>query len=319
MNAINPLSIGISQLAYRLPSKRYSLRSLALKKIITSDVKTLKNFGFSGAYIYNEDVLESELLEVGRQLLKNPSVNKQDINWLLLYNGLPTQKHISSDQNSVLPLFLYPAWHINQELQLNNARTLSLSQQGCSGLLSAIHIACSLLEAPGPSSVMCIAGDQLPVHSNREVIYNIMSDGVGAVLVDRKSTKNYIVAHKQLQQSYYWDTPIREDELLAAYFPMAQRTIQGVLEQANLSIDQIRWVIPHNVSLRSWEILAQMLELPIDRVWTDNIFRIGHTVSSDHIINLVDMEQQGLLNKGDYLLLFTFGFGATWSSMILQH
>jgi 3-oxoacyl-[acyl-carrier-protein] synthase III len=31
------------------------------------------------------------------------------------------------------------------------------------------------------------------------------------------------------------------------------------------------------------------------------------------------MEEQGALKKDDLLVLFTFGFGANWSCMILQH
>jgi len=46
---------------------------------------------------------------------------------------------------------------------------------------------------------------------------------------------------------------------------------------------------------------------------------VGHTVSCDHIINLVDMEGAGALHDGDHLLLFTFGFGASWSAMVIQH
>jgi len=43
---------------------------------------------------------------------------------------------------------------------------------------------------------------------------------------------------------------------------------------------------------------------------TNNIARTGHTVSCDHIINLVDMEKAGLLNSGDYLVLFGLGGAA---------
>ncbi|MDQ3856008.1 MAG: hypothetical protein M3281_06390, partial [Chloroflexota bacterium] len=120
-------------------------------------------------------------------------------------------------------------------------------------------------------------------------------------------------------QSYYWDTPRREQELLAAYFPMAQRAIQGALDKAGLAPSDVAWFVPNNVSLRSWEILAGLLGVPLGRVWTRNIEKVGHTVSCDHVINLVDMEREGALRSGDYLLLFTFGFGATWSCLVLQH
>jgi len=100
---------------------------------------------------------------------------------------------------------------------------------------------------------------------------------------------------------------------------MAERAITGALERAGLRLADIRWLVPTNVSQRSWAILADLLGLPLDRVFTDNIPRVGHTVSCDLIINLADMERRGLLRPGDRLLAFTFGFGASWSTLILEH
>jgi 3-oxoacyl-[acyl-carrier-protein] synthase III len=146
-----------------------------------------------------------------------------------------------------------------------------------------------------------------------------MSDAVAAVVVQADAQTNRIVEFFELAQTYYWDPAQHPDELLAAYFPLSQRAILGCLDAAGLTTDDVRWFVPHNVSARSWEILARLIGIPAEKVWMGNIARVGHTVSCDHIINLVDMEAEGRLNAGDRLLLFTFGFGARWTCLLIDH
>jgi 3-oxoacyl-[acyl-carrier-protein] synthase-3 len=194
-----------------------------------------------------------------------------------------------------------------------------VSQQGCSGLLTSIDLAARMLATSPRRAVLCVAGDSLPPRSTREVMYNLMSDAAAALLVEKGATRNRIVHVTQRVHPYYWDSPARQEELMASYFPIAQRTIIECLDEAGLAFSDVRWLVPHNVSKRSWEILARLVDFPEDRIWTKNIARVGHTVSCDHVVNLVDMTAEGALEKGDKLLLFTFGFGASWSCLILEH
>lgn len=239
---------------------------------------------------------------------------------MLLYSALDSLSATKrTGRNRALMAFRYPVARVAERLGLSRANALALSQQGCSGLLSAIHIAGDIACASGDGPVLCLAADSLPPGDTREIMYNVMSDAASAVVVDAASQRNRIVAFHQRSEAAYWDTPALQPELVAAYFPMAQRTILEALERAGLGLDAIRWFVPSNVSLRSWTILADLVKIPLERIWTQNIARVGHTVSCDHVINLVDMEKSGALTPGDLLLLFTFGFGASWSVMILRH
>src|ERR1700694_4607139 len=100
---------------------------------------------------------------------------------------------------------------------------------------------------------------------------------------------------------------------------MAQRAAGAAIEQAGLRLSDIRWIVPSNVSLRSWTILAEILGIPATRIWSKNIARVGHTVWCDHVINLRDMDGEVAVNRGGLLPLFTFGLGASCTSLILQH
>jgi 3-oxoacyl-[acyl-carrier-protein] synthase III len=317
----NHVSIGIAGLAYKLPATKKVVEDLGKQHLLHSKASLLGDFGFQNCYAHEPlQRFEDLLLESSKEALQESGSQSKDITRIFLYSGI-NREIDSSKQKNALELFRYPVAELRHKLGLTNANAIALSQQGCSGLLSVIDLARQLLVASKRynEAMLCVTGDLLPKWVKREIMYNIMSDAAAALVIVKNCEKNRIVSFHQEIQSYYWDTPVHENELLASYFPLAQRAIENAIKEAGLTISDIKWFVPHNVSLRSWQILAKLLNIPMEKVWTENIARVGHSVSCDHIINLVDMTRKGKLKKGDYLVLFTFGFGASWSCLILQH
>jgi 3-oxoacyl-[acyl-carrier-protein] synthase III len=259
------------------------------------------------------------VVDAGREVIEASGLDRRQITSVLVYSGLSTWWSSQRRSRAELALFRYPVARIARELGLSHANVVGISQQGCTGLLTSVDLAASLLDRARDGAVLCLTGDVLPSRSRREIMYNLMSDAAAAVLLTPDAGRNRLVRFHQLAEAAYWDTPRHEDELVAAYFPMAKLEIEEALAAARLSIADIRWFVPANVSVRSWTILADLLKIPPERGFVDNVARLGHTVSCDHVINLVDMERRGLLSRGDRLLLFTFGFGASWSSLIVEH
>lgn len=314
-------SIGISGLGYCLPNIATPLEELEQQGRLNSPATLLRSYGFERCLMQEDPQAAFELVaQSAEQAISASRRGADEISRVFLYSGVSAPA--PAQENGSLNLFKYPVAELQHRLKLPKANAIGLSQQGCSGLLSAIDLAGRLLGGPGAApgeSVLCAALDCLPPWAEREILYNVISDAAGALIISSNCPRNRIVHFHQHVQSYYWNTPLHELELMASYFPIAQRVIAATLEGAGLKLADLRWIVPHNVSLRSWEILAQLLEFPMDKIWTRNIARVGHTVSCDHIINLVDMEREGALRDGDYLLLFTFGFGARWSAMVIQH
>jgi 3-oxoacyl-[acyl-carrier-protein] synthase-3 len=91
------------------------------------------------------------------------------------------------------------------------------------------------------------------------------------------------------------------------------------LAKARTNLGELAWIIPHNVSRRSWEILLGLLGISRERLFDENISAIGHIIAADNFINLKDAADRGKINRGDKLLLFNFGFGANWGCMLLEH
>jgi len=310
------MSVGIAHLAYELPATRHTVDELHQAGLVRSAAGVLRDFGFESVYVDDEQQ-HGMRLAASRRVLAESGVGPDDVEALLVYQGVMSSE--ARESEDVLELFRYPAARLRAELGLATANALALSQQGCSGLLTSIDLAARMLATSPRRAVLCVAGDSLPPRSTREVMYNVMSDAAAALLVEKGAARNRIVHVTQRVHPYYWDSPARQEQLMASYFPIAQRTITECLDEAGLAFSDVRWLVPHNVSKRSWEILARLVAFPEDRIWTKNIARVGHTVCCDHVVNLVDMAAEGALKRGDKLLLFTFGFGASWSCLILEH
>ncbi len=104
-------------------------------------------------------------------------------------------------------------------------------------------------------------------------------------------------------------------------FKMASRCMaevaQEVLQKCGYSTKDLRWFVPHQANRRIVEMVARLLEVPMDKVFM-NMDRWGNTSAATVAICLAEMNRQGLLNKGDLVLLDVFGGGYTYGAMLLR-
>ncbi|MGK2934436.1 MAG: 3-oxoacyl-ACP synthase III family protein [Gemmatimonadaceae bacterium] len=321
--------IGMAELAYHLPPTRRSLAELHGDGLLVGSPETLATFGFQYAHVADGETHLEMAVEAARDVLERSAIDPAEIGLLLYATALTGSATMAgapdADAGAVLRLesvaecFQYPAPYLQAELELTRASVAGVDQQGCASLMSALRIGRAMLSAePELGTVLCVSADVFPAGQPRDLVYNVISDGACAVLL-RRGAPNRILACAQVTKGSYWDAAAIEHEVIAAYFPTAKNLITTTLVSAGLKLDEITLVIPHNVSLRSWDILRGLLELPADRVFTNNIARVGHTIASDNILNLRDAIDCGRVASGDKLLLFTFGFGLNWSCMVVEH
>ena len=311
------VDVHIAAVEYALPEHSLTLDELARDGRLSSRPEALRGFGFDRAWIAGteRDGLAARAVAA---LLERNNVDPSSID-LLLYAGATSASHALGE--GLLGDFSYPVARLQYDAGLSGARTIGVSQVGCLGLMTAVSIARAMLLAHPTSigRVLCVGVDLLPAGSSREILYNLISDGACAVLVQSGAGPNRIISERQVTKGYYWDCEARKNEIVAAYFPTARHIIKEALADAVLAPDDVALIIPHNVSLRSWEILLRLTNLPADRLYADNIATKGHVISGDNFINLKDAAAEGRLRAGDRLLLFNFGFGASWSCMLVEH
>jgi 3-oxoacyl-[acyl-carrier-protein] synthase-3 len=97
---------------------------------------------------------------------------------------------------------------------------------------------------------------------------------------------------------------------------MAQATEEAV-HKANLKMDDIQLIVPHQANYRIIEAAARGLNIPIERCMV-NLDRYGNTSTASIPIAAVEAIRQGRLKPGDRVVFVGFGAGLTWGSAVVE-
>jgi 3-oxoacyl-[acyl-carrier-protein] synthase-3 len=186
-------------------------------------------------------------------------------------------------------------------------------------MFSAIRMARNIICAEkNINNVLCIGADVLPKNSKREILYNVISDGAAGVVVSRDCKRGKILDCHQLSKGYYWDPIQRRTEIIAAYYPAASQVIEEILAKNEIDADDLGYFIPSGISQASWKVLLEIVKIPQTKMYT-KIPGFGHTILADNVIYLENMRKDQEIKLGEKLLLYSYGFGSNWSTLLLEH
>ena len=94
-------------------------------------------------------------------------------------------------------------------------------------------------------------------------------------------------------------------------------SVSKVLEENSISLDEIKYIVPHQANYRIVESASKRLKVPMDRFYI-NLNKYGNTSAASIPIALDEMNEKGMINKGDKIILVGFGGGLTWGAILLQ-
>lgn len=89
------------------------------------------------------------------------------------------------------------------------------------------------------------------------------------------------------------------------------------IEKADLAVEDIELIIPHQANLRIIEAAARGLKLPMER-FAVNVDKYGNTSTASIPIATVEAVEEGRLRRGDDVVLVGFGAGLTWGAVTLH-
>ncbi len=93
--------------------------------------------------------------------------------------------------------------------------------------------------------------------------------------------------------------------------------IDKALFQANLSVDQIDWLLLHQANQRIIDAVAQRLDIPEHKV-ISNLAQYGNTSAASIPLALDEAVRQGKIKPNDIVATSGFGAGLTWGAAIFQ-
>ncbi|MBN1269776.1 MAG: ketoacyl-ACP synthase III [Kiritimatiellae bacterium] len=89
------------------------------------------------------------------------------------------------------------------------------------------------------------------------------------------------------------------------------------LDRCGVAVGDVTLIIPHQANNRIIQAIAQRLDVPGERVYS-NVERYGNTSGASIIIALDEAVKAGRLKRHDLLLVVAFGGGFTWGASLLE-
>lgn len=96
-----------------------------------------------------------------------------------------------------------------------------------------------------------------------------------------------------------------------------QQLIIGAMKACDLSVDDVKLIVPHQVNRRIIDSATAKLGFPPERVYI-NIDRYGNTSSASVPIALDEARREGKIGSGDTIIMVAFGGGLTWASAVVR-
>jgi 3-oxoacyl-[acyl-carrier-protein] synthase-3 len=237
----------------------------------------------------------------------------------------------------VAPYPVNPLHEVCRALGLEHALAFTVTQQSCASGLMAIDMAGRLLAADGATApdppdpaadpagplALILAGEKAFTHDAQVFTdTTVFGEGASACLVSASGTRDRLLAYaSNVRGDFDNATGENDARLQREYRPLLAEVMLRALEEAGLTLDDIRVILPHNVNMVTWQRMCLLLKFPRDRVLLDNIPTSGHVFCADLFVNYQTACERGLLQPGDRYLAAAVGAGggATFAAMVFEH
>jgi len=230
---------------------------------------------------------------------------------------------------------------IQKNINAGNAWGYDLSA-ACSGFLFALESGAALIESGRSKKVIVVGADTMSSilnYEDRDTCI-LFGDGAGAVLLEGSEEYGIIdselkidgsggeylklegggslhpASHETVDKKLHYITQDGKAVFKYAVKGMADISYD-VASRNNLAGSDIDLFIPHQANKRIIDATAKRLGLHESQVMM-NIEKYANTTAATIPICIAEAAQNNLLNKGDNVILSTFGAGFSWGATYLK-
>jgi 3-oxoacyl-[acyl-carrier-protein] synthase-3 len=308
------------------------LTNAELEKMVdTTDEWILSRTGIRERRIAADDEFTSDMgAKAAQQALERGGVDAQEIDLIIV---------ATCTSDTVFPS---TACYIQSKIGATRAAAFDV-QAACSGFLYALVTADQFIASGIYKTVLVVGAEKLSsiVNWQDRNTCVLFGDGAGAVILRHREGARGMVAcdlGADGSQTSILSVPasgcrlpITTDVLdqRLNYLQMSgkevfkqavtamNRSAEECLERAGVKPEQIRWFIPHQANFRIVDAVAQRMNVGMEH-FIMNLDRYGNTSSACMPIALHETAMAGKLDRGDLVLMVSFGGGLTWASVVLE-
>lgn len=302
-----------------------------LSKIVdTSDEWISQRTGIKERHISAGENTSALVIDVAKQLLEKTEVPGESIDLIVVA--------------SVTPDYGTPslACMVQKEIGAKNAVAFDVVA-ACSGFMFALSTADKYIKSGMFENAIVIGGETLSkiVDWTDRATCVLFGDGAGGAYVEKSQEAG--VVHENLgsagelydilTEGYtncsnaFNDIPTEIDskwyvnmngrEVFKFATKNVVRSMKRVMEEAQVDRDEIKYIVPHQANVRIVEVVSKKLGISMEKFYM-NMERYGNTSSASIPMALNELNERGLLERGDKIMLSGFGGGMTWGTMLIE-
>ncbi|MBW4544364.1 MAG: ketoacyl-ACP synthase III [Symplocastrum torsivum CPER-KK1] len=155
--------------------------------------------------------------------------------------------------------------------------------------------------------------------SDRFLGFELRSDGTlnKSLQLAFKAQTRELVEGVTVSQGNYQPISMNGKEIYRFAVQKVPEVIEKALFRANLSTDEVDWLLLHQANQRILDAVAQRLNIPAEKVLS-NLAHYGNTSAASIPLALDEAVRAGKIQSGDVIAASGFGAGLTWGATIFQ-
>ena len=300
-----------------------------LSEIIdTSDEWIYSRTGIKSRYISKGEDTSYMAAKAGEKALENANINPLDVDLLIVATCTPDMFTPST------------ACIVQSIIGADNALAFDISA-ACSGFIYGLDVAKAMMASNNYKHALVIGAENLSKSLDWEDRSTcvLFGDGAGAAVLSKSDNVGLMSSFcKSVGEKYKCltiggndvDSPFVESKTIrhsklkmdgGEIFKFATSVIVNlinkILEENNLDINDIDYIIPHQANIRIIQYSAKKLKVDMNKFYT-NMEEYGNTSGASIPIALSDMSEKGLLKKDSKIILVGFGAGLTYGATLIN-
>ncbi|MDG1270328.1 MAG: ketoacyl-ACP synthase III [Ulvibacter sp.] len=295
----------------------------------SSDKWIYENLGIKERRISTSETTSDLAYQAGLIAIQDAGLQVEDIDLIIIATATPDRLAPSC------------ACFVQEKLKASNAVAFDISAV-CSGALFATATAVQYIKSGMYKNVLVIGADTFSTITDwnrRDAVF--FGDGAGALVLSHttqdKGFQDFILKTDGTGKEHFTipaggsEKPASNDTLSSGehYFKMngsqvyktaidvVPKCIDEILSKNNCSIDQIKYLLPHQPSIRILQEVARRVGLPFEKVKT-NMDRYANTSGGTIPIILDETLKENTFETGDLLLFAAVGAGWTWGTALYK-
>jgi 3-oxoacyl-[acyl-carrier-protein] synthase-3 len=246
---------------------------------------------------------------------------------------------------TVTPDMLFPssACLVQDKIGAVNAWGFDLIA-ACSSFVFALQTGTQFIENGTAKKVLVIGSDKMSSITNYKERNSciLFGDGAGCVLLEPSDNPDYGImdgimrvdgkgakylymlgggslnpaTHETVDKGWHYIYQEGQTVFKEAVKGMADISFE-IMQKNSLKSEDISYLVPHQANLRILSACANRMGISMDKVMV-NINKYGNTTSATIPLCLAEYWQNGKIQKGDNLIISSFGAGYTWGAIWIK-